>query len=282
MGYVVFYARKSDGSLAAGVHLQSGGSDIKVTNNSSPLLTDWDRDGDLDLLVGQKGASEYSSDIGIWKNNGTPSAPVFVRTGSVSVGGSSTPVEFYRAQLDFYDLDGDGKRDLLVGNANMTSTSGNVVFLRNTGSDNAPSFSSLQRIKADGKDISMNTADPSASKSDARVRVCDWNRDKVPDLLVAADHIYLYTGSGSTSTMQNSVSSEVQPVAFWTIGRDLYARSAGSGGGIEVYSLRGALIKRTPVAAQGTVHIFTLPGAGVYTIRFVGPKSSRTVTTVMF
>lgn len=202
-GTVNLFLRKGDGSLEAGIKLTSGGSNIKVQNNSSPLLTDWDNDGDYDLLVGQKGASEYSSDIKIFINDGTASNYNFVSSGSVSVGGQSNLLQFYRAQLDFADLDGDGLRDLIVANANAGNSTGNVGFLRNTGTESSPAFSNWINLTADGSDISMATQQQYASKKDARARVCDWNGDGVLDLLVACDNIFFYKGTGGSVEIEN-------------------------------------------------------------------------------
>lgn len=169
-----------------------------MQNNSSPLITDWDNDGDFDLLVGQKGASEYSSDIKIFLNNGSKDNYNFQSSGSVSVNGNSLLHQFYRAQLDYIDLDEDGLKDLIIANANSGTSKGNVGFLKNTGTISAPAFSEWILIKADGNDISMLTQQGAASKYDARARVVDWDGDGVLDILAACDNIFFYKGSGES------------------------------------------------------------------------------------
>jgi hypothetical protein len=49
------------------------------------------------------------------------------------------------------DWDGDGKKDLLVGQFE----GGKVRFYRNTGTDAAPAFGEFEYLKAGGKDISL-------------------------------------------------------------------------------------------------------------------------------
>lgn len=210
-GTVNFFAGNSDGSLKTGVKIQANGSDIKVANNSSPLLTDWDNDGDLDLLVGQRGPSEYSSDIKIFINEGSKDAYNFVTSGSVSVGGNTNLKQFFRGQLDYIDLDGDGLKDLIVANANAGSTNGNVGFLKNTGSISSPTFSNWVNLQADGKDISMATQQAFASKKDARARVVDWDGDGHLDLLVACDNIFFYKGTGGpVDIIKNNTKQQIK------------------------------------------------------------------------
>ncbi len=86
---------------------------IDAGSNAAPTFTDWDRDGDLDLVVGERdGTLEY------YENTGSESAPAFEeRTGDTGdhpnpfhgfdAGSRSTPV--------FADLNGDSVSELMVG-----------------------------------------------------------------------------------------------------------------------------------------------------------------------
>jgi len=51
-----------------------------------------------------------------------------------------------------YDWDGDGNKDLLVGQF----TGGNIRFYKNTGTNNNPSFTGYEMLKADGTDITVS------------------------------------------------------------------------------------------------------------------------------
>ncbi len=95
-------------------------------SNSTPALVDIDADGDLDLYVG-----EASGTINFYRNDGTPSSPMFKLVTDefegIDVGRRSFPT--------FTDLDNDGDQDLIIG-----TETGHLLVYQNVGSPVAPAF----------------------------------------------------------------------------------------------------------------------------------------------
>lgn len=98
-----------------------------VGTESAPALGDLDADGDLDLLIGAADGT-----ITLYRNNGTPFAPVFDLVGAgqwglIDVGNVSRPT--------LVDIDADGDLDAYVG-----EISGATIFFRNNGDAREPLF----------------------------------------------------------------------------------------------------------------------------------------------
>jgi hypothetical protein len=94
-------------------------------DRSSPTLVDYDADGDLDLFVGR--AAQATA---LLVNVGGPGAPFFYGAYSNRLGNdglNTTP--------EFFDLDGDGDLDALVGRSDP-----NVVLVRNFGTPTTARF----------------------------------------------------------------------------------------------------------------------------------------------
>ncbi len=115
---------------------------IDVGANSFPALTDIDNDGDYDLFIGSG-----SSAISFFRNTGSASIPAFgLVTDSLPVIHTS-----FNYAPAFGDLDGDNKKDLLLG-----SFDGRMRFFKNTGTLQNPVFT-LQPSQFDTIDVGQSS-----------------------------------------------------------------------------------------------------------------------------
>jgi len=135
-----------------------------VLLSSSPWATDWDGDGDTDLVVGQ-----FFGKVFLLSNNGTRKEPKFADPVEILAGGESLQTWLLKAGPCVADWDGDGLRDLVVGHER------GVHWCRNTGTATAPKFAEPEAIT------------PSAWEG-YRFKPCvtDWNGDGLADLLVGS------------------------------------------------------------------------------------------------
>jgi hypothetical protein len=171
----------SAGGLQAGSHINAGGVPINTGYNCSPYLVDWDEDGYLDLLMGGYPTSGGSSDgfLHLYMNSDTdPNALIY---------NDYTELTFWnmwRSTHEFYDLDRDGDKDLILGNEN-----GVVYFSPNTGTHESPEFTGYAPLEAEGSIIDVG--------SRARETIDDWDEDGIPDLVVCNttnDKVQIFLG----------------------------------------------------------------------------------------
>lgn len=92
-----------------------------------PVFHDLDNDGDQDIISGRDGMGFY-----YYKNNGSPESPNWQRNDAVFNGLGN---DFYFNSPEIADINGDGKADLIYGNA-----SGPLQYYRNSGTESSPAW----------------------------------------------------------------------------------------------------------------------------------------------
>jgi hypothetical protein len=175
-----------DGGAFLQVGLPGQKINIDVGDRATPSVVDWNNDGRKDLVVGG-----MDGKVRVFLNEGTDTAPDFRTATLVQAGSTNVFASLYRSSPVAVDLDGDGKKDLLVGD-----TEGQLLFYSNTGTDQAPGFAGYTYVTANGVQINL------AGSARSRPSVCDWTGDGVPDLLVGAGDgkIHLYQGVPEPAT----------------------------------------------------------------------------------
>ncbi len=196
--------------LRASVKVQADGLDINVGSYSIPRVCDWNNDGRKDLIIGQR----TDGKVRLYLNSGTDSAPVFITFSYIQANGADISVYGTGCQgaaPEVVDWNGDGKKDLLVGDA-----AGYVHLFLNEGTDADPVLGAGSYIQVAGTDY----------KADARAVPCinDWNEDGRKDLLVGR-------GDGEISVLINS-NTDDDPV--FTVDGRVYAGVQPIDGGLRI------------------------------------------------
>lgn len=164
---------------AAGEKIQVGTAAIDVDSYSVPALVDWNSDGVLDLIVGEKTASGAGK-VRVYLNTGSAEAPVFEAFFYAQQEGEDLSVASSGCQGAFprvFDWDGDGRPDLVVG-----LSDGRVQVFLNVNTRAEPIFgeSSFVQVGLPGAKADLDVG------SRATPHFVDWNNDGREDLVVGA------------------------------------------------------------------------------------------------
>ena len=151
----------------------------------TPTAIDWDKDGDVDLIVGDEDGR-----VALLENSGTIGAdrtPIFQRpryfqqeADLLKFGALATPVGI--------DWDNDGDVDIVSGN-----TAGYIGILENLSGKGveSPRWAAPKRVEADGKVIRVMAGSNGSIQGPAEAKwgytalsVADWDGDGLLDLIV--------------------------------------------------------------------------------------------------
>ena len=118
--------------------------DLSVGERATFDIVDWNNDGRSDLVVGSR-----DGEVREYLNRATSGLPDLASPIVVQAGSDDLVDQSGRSSVAVFDLDGDGRKDLVVGDTN-----GAIVFYRNIGTDVAPA-SQFQPVLAGGAAIAL-------------------------------------------------------------------------------------------------------------------------------
>lgn len=151
----------------------------------TPTAIDWDKDGDLDLIVGDEdGRVAFIENSGKFTAERTPQflPPIYFKqeADELKCGALATPVGV--------DWDGDGDTDILSGN-----TAGYIAFFENLSGPRVekPKWAAPRNLAADGQVIRPMAGENGSIQGPAEAKwgyttlsVADWDADGLPDIVM--------------------------------------------------------------------------------------------------
>ncbi|MEM7372337.1 MAG: VCBS repeat-containing protein [Bacteroidota bacterium] len=148
----------------------------------TPTAIDWNKDGHMDLIVGDEDGRvawvKHSGKL----SNGIPQfyPPSYFQqeADEVKFGALVTPFS--------YDWDADGDEDLICGN-----TAGYVGWIENLDGGNPPRWAAPELLEADGQRIRLGAGPNGSIQGPCEAKwgystlsVADWNHDNLPDIIL--------------------------------------------------------------------------------------------------
>ncbi len=212
--------------FAAGRRLQRDGQDLTMDLEMIvPVAFDWDRDGHVDLIVGDEdGRVAWVRNTGVLDGSGVPlfEPPYYFQqeADDVCFGALVTPFAV--------DWDGDGDTDLICGNS-----AGYIGWIENLDGGNPPRWAAPVKIEADLIPIRIQAGPNGSCQGPSEPKwgyttlsVADWDHDGLPDLIVNSiwGKVVWYQNIGTRSQPRMTAARPIEvewpgstpkPPAYW-------------------------------------------------------------------
>jgi len=227
-GYTMIFVETGRGLTLLDT-LRANGVKVLVAYNSNPDVVDWNEDGKKDIVIG-----EETGYVRLYLNQGTNSNPVFTTYSNIQSGGVS--INWYRVNPRVWDLDGDGKKDLTVG-----ENTAHVFFYRNVGTNASPVFNGYDSLE-------LTNGNPIVEYYGLRPYFVDYNGDGAIDILTSDYYGYVRyyqnTVFPGVEEMEQAIVSNfaVTPNITKDVANLSYSLAERSDVNVEIYSADGRLI----------------------------------------
>jgi hypothetical protein len=191
-GRLIYFENVGTATAPSFVQMSDFYKGIDVGLSAAPALTDWDCDGDLDLLIGTDAGR-----IQFWRNEGSPTNfdPVMVTSqlAGIKVDQLATPRPV--------DLNGDNLRDLVVGEWDFNGKA-NVQLYQNNGNSPDPVLSLVTTALL-----------PRTARDFTLPQVYDWDGDGKKDLIVGGRFFgyQLFRNTAPMGQFPDSLTFAAQP-----------------------------------------------------------------------
>ena len=182
MTYFENVGLRSDPRYAEGRFLMHEGRPITMDLEMIRVVAfDWDKDGDVDLVVGQEdGRVALVKNVGLEEGIPIFRPPLFFRqeADSVKIGALCTPFAV--------DWDGDGDEDLLAGD-----TAGYINFVENLDGGDPPKWAAPMYLQAGRETIRIQAGPNGSIQGPAEAKwgytvlnAADWDHDGLVDIMI--------------------------------------------------------------------------------------------------
>lgn len=252
------------------------GKEINMYYFSFPVIVDWNEDGLLDLMVSGNGPSKKQCNLPIYLNEGTKTEYKFT-TPLVHKedGGLGLPFMEPRIAPQILDLDGDGKKDMVIGKMSYGDFAG-MDFYKNIGTNAAPELADPVPIKDTNGDEKWAPNAPAGKNPECHPTFADWNGDGVLDIIIGGEsgwnNLHISYGKGKVAVENNTLSKAkksitIQQTANMISLHNSFAHKVQC----SILKLNGALVQESFSIESGTFK--TLPKSmakGVYVVHIAG------------